>query len=85
MIEGSGPRPHGGVRVRGVSIGADDIRLSGEVIMMKSVTFDDRELQLLRAIVMDNDKEEALKFVTDVIWEKVGKDTESKACGPKPV
>lgn len=53
--------------------------------MMKSVTFDDRELQLLRAIVMDNDKEEALKFVTDVIWEKVGKDTESKACGPKPV
>lgn len=52
---------------------------------MKTVTFDDRELQLVRAIVMDKDKEEALKFLTDVIWERVSKDTESKACGPKPV
>jgi len=52
---------------------------------MKNVTFDDREIQLVRAIVMDKDREEALKFVTDVIWERVINDTESKACGPKPV
>ncbi|MGD0487048.1 MAG: hypothetical protein ABSB94_07630 [Syntrophorhabdales bacterium] len=52
---------------------------------MKTVTLDDRQIQLVRAIVMDKDKEEALKFVTDVIWERVIDDTESKACGPKPV
>jgi len=56
-----------------------------EVMIMKNVTFDDREIQLVRAIVMDKDREEALKFVTDVIWERVIDDTESKACGPKPV
>jgi hypothetical protein len=56
-----------------------------EVMIMKNVTFDDREIQLVRAIVMDKDREEALKFVTDVIWERVINDTESKACGPKPV
>ena len=62
-----------------------DIRLLEEVMIMKNVTFDDREIQLVRAIVMDKDREEALKFVTDVIWERVINDTESKACGPKPV
>ncbi len=61
------------------------IRLLEEVIVMKSVTLDEREIQLVRAIVMDKDREEALKFVTDVIWERVINDTESKACGPKPV
>ena len=52
---------------------------------MKSLTLDDREMQLVRAIVMDKDKEEALKFVTDVVWERVINETEAKACGPKPV
>ena len=51
---------------------------------MKTVMFDDREVQLLTAIVMDKDKEEALRFLTEVIWERV-KDRESKACGPKAV
>ena len=68
-----------------MTIGATGIRVLEEVIVMKSVTFDDREIQLVRAIVMDKDREEALKFLTDVIWERVIKDTESKACGPKPV
>ncbi len=61
------------------------IHLLEEVIVMKSVTLDEREIQLVRAIVMDKDREEALKFVTDVIWERVINDTEAKACGPKPV
>jgi hypothetical protein len=68
-----------------VTIEATGIRLWEEVIGMKTVTLDDRQIQLVRAIVMDKDKEEALKFVTDVIWERVIDDTESKACGPKPV
>jgi hypothetical protein len=51
---------------------------------MKTIIFDDREMQLLTAIVMDQDKEEALKFLTNVIWKRV-KDKESKACGPKAV
>ncbi len=51
---------------------------------MKTIMFDDREIQLLTAIVMDKDKDEALKFLTDVIWERV-KEKESKACGPKVV
>jgi hypothetical protein len=68
-----------------VTIDAAGIRLWEEVIGMKTVTLDDRQIQLVRAIVMDKDKEEALKFVTDVIWERVIDDTESKACGPKPV
>ena len=51
---------------------------------MKTIMFDDREIQLLTAIVIDKDKEEALKFLTNVIWDRV-KDNESKACGPKAV
>ncbi len=51
---------------------------------MKTVTFGDKEMQLLTAIVMDRDNEEALKFLTNVIWERV-KEKESKACGPKSV
>ncbi len=51
---------------------------------MRTITFDDRELQLLNAIVIDKDQQEALKFLTTVIWERV-KDRESKACGPKAV
>jgi hypothetical protein len=64
---------------------ATGIHLLEEVLVMKSLTLDDREIQLVRAIVMDKDKEEALKFVTDVVWERVINETEAKACGPKPV
>ncbi len=51
---------------------------------MKSIILDDREVQLLTAVVMDKDKEEALKFLTDVLWDRI-KDKDSKACGPKAV
>ena len=50
---------------------------------MKTVTFNDSEVQRLRTIVIDQDKEEALDFVV-AIWEGI-KDKESTACGPKPV
>ena len=48
---------------------------------MKTIDFDDKELQSLRAIVLDKDKEEALRFVVD-LWDRV-REKESKACGPK--
>lgn len=51
---------------------------------MKTIMFDDGEIQLLTAIVIDKDKEGALKFLANAIWERV-KDKESKACGPKAV
>ena len=51
---------------------------------MKTVMFDDREIQTLTAIVIDKDKEGALKFITNVIWERI-KEDESRACGPKVV
>ena len=51
---------------------------------MKTITLDDKEMQLLAAVVMDSDKEGALNFLTNIIWEKV-KEKEPKACGPKAV
>jgi len=59
-------------------------QLREQEVVMKTIMFDDREIQLLTAIVIDKDKEEALKFLTNVIWDRV-KDNESKACGPKAV
>lgn len=50
---------------------------------MKTLMFDDSEIQRLRAIIMDEDKEGALEFLS-VIWDRI-KEKESKACGPKPV
>ena len=38
----------------------------------------------MTAIVIDKDKEGALKFITNVIWERI-KEDESRACGPKVV
>ena len=51
---------------------------------MKTITLEDKEMQLLAAVVMDRDKEAALNFLTNIIWERV-KEKESKACGPKAV
>jgi hypothetical protein len=48
---------------------------------VKTITFDDKEMQILRAIVVDGDKEEALRFVVD-LWDRV-KEKEPQACGPK--
>jgi hypothetical protein len=48
------------------------IRLTGE------------EIQRIEAILLDRDKEEALRFLKDVIKERL-KVSEGHACGPKPV
>jgi len=55
-----------------------------EGMALKTLTFDDTEIQQVRAIVMDQDGKEALEFLTAVIWERM-KEKDSKACGPKPV
>jgi hypothetical protein len=49
---------------------------------MKTVAFDDKEMQILRTIVVDGDKEAALRYVVD-LWDRV-KEKEPQACGPKP-
>jgi hypothetical protein len=51
---------------------------------MKTLTFDESEIQRVSAIVMDGDREEALVFLRSVIWERI-RDKESKPCGPKAV
>lgn len=51
--------------------------------MAKTLTFEDNEIQQLRAIIMDQDKTEALQFLANV-WERI-KEKDSKACGPKAV
>ena len=50
---------------------------------MKTIRFSDQEIQGLEAILLDKDKDEALKVIAN-IWDRV-KDKESKACGPKAV
>lgn len=44
----------------------------------------DQEVQKIQAIILDRDKEEAFKFLVDVIKEKLKAPT-SRACGPTPV
>ena len=50
---------------------------------MKTIRFNDKEIQRLEAILIDKDKDEALKVIAN-IWDRV-KDKESRACAPKAV
>jgi len=50
---------------------------------MKTIMLDDREVQIIQAIVMDRNKVEALQFLTD-LWERI-KGKEPQPCGPKSV
>lgn len=49
---------------------------------MKTIELSDKEIQRLEAILIDKDKDEALKVIAN-IWDRA-KDKESKGCGPKP-
>jgi hypothetical protein len=42
--------------------------------MKKTVPLDDMEVQLLRTIVLDRNKDDALEFLTDIIWDRIDKD-----------
>ena len=64
--------------------GQTEVRIEMEGMEVKTLTFDDNEMQRLRAIIMDKDREEALAFLTEVIWDRI-KEKDSKACGPKAV
>jgi len=44
----------------------------------------DQEVQKIQAIILDRDKEEAFRFLVDVIKEKLKAPT-SRPCGPTPV
>ena len=50
----------------------------------RTISLTDQESQRVEAILLDRDKEEALKFLKEVIKEKL-KTTQGRACGPKAV
>ena len=48
----------------------------------KQIAFSAAEQQQIEAIVIDKDKEEAIKFLANLVQRFKG--TEGHACGPKP-
>ena len=50
----------------------------------RTIRLTDQEIQRIEAIVLDRDKEDALRFLKDVIREKL-RVSEGHACGPKSV
>lgn len=48
------------------------------------VSLTDQEIQRIEPIIMDRDKEEALKFLKEVGRKKL-RLREGHACGPKPI
>jgi hypothetical protein len=50
----------------------------------RAIKLDEQEIQRMEAILLDRDKEEALRFLKDVINGKL-RVTATRACGPKPV
>jgi hypothetical protein len=55
-----------------------------EFMTERTISLTEQESQRVDAILLDRDKEEALKFLKEVIKEKL-KTTQSRACGPKAV
>jgi len=49
----------------------------------KEIVFTDQDQQQIEGIVIDKDKEEALKFLTKLLQAIKG--TESHACSPGPI
>ncbi len=50
----------------------------------RMIELSDQEVQRIEAILLDRDRDEALRFLNDVIKKKLHV-TSSHACGPKPV
>jgi hypothetical protein len=48
----------------------------------KQIVFTDQEQQLIEGILIDKDKEEAIKYLAGLVQRFKG--TEGHACGPKP-
>jgi len=48
----------------------------------KQIVFSDQEQQMIEGILIDKDKEEAIKFLANLVQRFKG--TEGHACGPKP-
>jgi hypothetical protein len=48
----------------------------------KQIVFSDQEQQMIEGIVIDKDKEEAIKYLANLVQRFKG--TEGHACGPKP-
>ncbi len=50
----------------------------------RAIQLTEQEIRRAEAILLDRDKDEALKFLKDVIKEKL-RVTTARSCGPKPV
>jgi hypothetical protein len=48
----------------------------------KQIVFSDQEQQMIEGILIDKDKEEAIKYLAGLVQRFKG--TEGHACGPKP-
>ena len=49
----------------------------------RAIQLTEQEIQRVEAILLDRDKDEGLRFLKDVIKEKL-RVTTTRACGPKP-
>lgn len=47
------------------------------------ITFDDKEVEEIKMIVTDDDKEEALEFIKENLYRKINDSTRQRVCGPK--
>jgi len=50
----------------------------------RAIQLTEQEIQRMEAILLDRDEEEALRFLKDVIKEKL-RVTATRACGPKSI
>ena len=50
----------------------------------RAIQLTEQEIQRMEAILLDRDEEEALRFLKDVIKEKL-RVTVTRACGPKSI
>ncbi len=50
----------------------------------RTIQLTEQEVQRIEAILLDRDRDEALRFLKDVVKEKL-RLISSHACGPKPV
>ncbi|MFC1855240.1 hypothetical protein ACFL2A_01680 [Thermodesulfobacteriota bacterium] len=47
------------------------------------ITLEDTEVETLKMIVNDDDKDDALDFIKDVVYRKVNDAKRERLCGPK--
>ncbi len=47
------------------------------------ITLDEKEIEEIKMIINDDDKEDALAFLRDIIYKKMNDALRERKCGPK--